>query len=438
MQIVKNNFFWYLFCFTTIIVSIYFFTFSDRINHHKFVQDKLSGDILLKTYYDYKNLKKNIDLYEDFFPSDILKKNEFQYHINNIFAKIIRFTQTNKNYKYEYKDHKKLNKKEFKELEKILNNISLEGAYFLTPKHLDKVTVNLFTSKSTQKEKFLNYYKFIIDREVEKYMGSEASMTSLAKEQSYTNLIAEVNLIRKLNYEFLYYIYDEIRLSSGTKQVPSLNFIATDIEVILDYLQCPFFEIESIFDPMCKIIDVQTVEKIYSIYKALQFVKPQELEMSQKQLGPTIRLVIKGHHSIELQEFETTQKQESPRLDIKVTSYQDRSLFDKLVQGWTVKNGYNDPEYYYILSKAFSKRSLQKVQQTSELRQIANKLNKNYDHRYFNSRNYNTESLKEKIFSSLKEVETKKNYFELLSFIIFALIFSLTANIVYRSFSDKK
>ena len=108
------------------------------------------------------------------------------------------------------------------------------------------------------------------------------------------------------------------------------------------------------------------------------------------------------------------------------------------MKAMTVKNGYNDPEYYYILSKAFSKRSLQKVQQTSELRQIANKLNKNYDHRYFNSRNYNTESLKEKIFSSLKEVETKKNYFELLSFIIFALIFSLTANIVYRSFSDKK
>ena len=258
MQIVKNNFFWYLFCFTTIIVSIYFFTFSDRINHHKFVQDKLSGDILLETYYDYKNLKKNIDLFEKFFPSDILKKNEFQHHVDNIFSKVVRFTQTNKNYKYEYKDYKKLNKKEFKELEKILNNISLEGAYFLSPKHLDKVTVNLFTSKSTQKEKFLNYYKFIIDREVEKYVGTEKSMKIFGIEQNYTNLIAEINLIRELNYEFLYYIYDEIRWSPSIKKVPFLNFNIPEIEIILDYLQCSFYESGSIFDPMCKIIDVQT------------------------------------------------------------------------------------------------------------------------------------------------------------------------------------
>ena len=157
MQIFKNNFFWYVFGLTTFIVSIYFFIFSDRLNHHKFVHDKLSGDILLKTYYDYENLEKIIDLHEVFTTHEIFKKEEFQYHVDNIFAKIVRFTQTNKNYKYDYRDYKKLNKKEFKELEKILNNISLEGAYFLSPKHLDKVTVNLFTSKSIQKEKFFDY-----------------------------------------------------------------------------------------------------------------------------------------------------------------------------------------------------------------------------------------------------------------------------------------
>ena len=108
MQIFKNNFFWYVFSLTTFIVSIYFFTFSGRLNHHKFVQDRLSGDILLKTYYDYENLKQSLDLYENFFKGNLLDKDRYQNNIDNIFAKIVRFTQTNKNYKYEYRDYKKL------------------------------------------------------------------------------------------------------------------------------------------------------------------------------------------------------------------------------------------------------------------------------------------------------------------------------------------
>tara|TARA_B110000483_G_scaffold243258_1_gene332133 strand:- start:5390 stop:6628 length:1239 start_codon:yes stop_codon:yes gene_type:complete len=412
MQIFKNNFFWYVFSLTTFIVSIYFFTFSGRLNHHKFVQDRLSGDILLKTYYDYENLKQSLDLYENFFKGNLLDKDRYQNNIDNIFAKIVRFTQTNKNYKYEYRDYKKLNKKEFKELEKILNNISLEGAYYLLPKHLDKVTINLFTSKSTQKEKFLNYYRFIIDREIEKHTKYVATLgNNFLEDQAYQDLISEVNLIRDLNYGFLLYIYDKITLAPlVTKPLSSLNFNVREIEYLLEYLQCSFYDISTKFSNFCKIIDEQAIEKIISIYEELASIKIHKLENVQR--GPS--LIVKG------------------------ITIQSRSLFDKLIVEWTIKDGYNNKSYYKILSKAFSVDYLRKVQQASELTQKYGILNNNFNYRFLNSKNYNLEKLKEEIFSNLKEVETKKNYFELLSFIIFALIFSFTANIIYRSFLDKK
>ena len=105
---------------------------------------------------------------------------------------------------------------------------------------------------------------------------------------------------------------------------------------------------------------------------------------------------------------------------------------------WAKKNGYFDLGYYKVMSKVFSKNYLKKVQLVSELRQESRQLDNNFNFKYVNSKNYNIEILKEKLFSNLKEVETKKNYFELLSFIIFALIFSFTANIIYQSFLNKK
>lgn len=416
MKIFKNNFFWYVFSLTTFIVSIYFFTFSGRLNHHKFVQDRLSGDILLKTYYDYENLKQSLDLYENFFKGNLLDKDRYQNNIDNIFAKIVRFTQTNKNYKYEYRDYKKLNKKEFKELEKILNNISLEGAYYLLPEHLDKVTINLFTSKSTQKEKFFNYYRFIIDREVEKHSRYNGKpIENFSEDEAYKDFISEVNLIRDFNYGFLLHIYNKITLAPlETKPLSSLNLNVSEIEYFLEYFECPFYDISNKYGNFCKIIDVQAIEKIISIYEELSSIKIQELENVKRSSLPASKGV----------------------------TIKSISLFEKLLVEWATleksKYPHNKENFYKIASKSFSANYLRKVQKVSELQQKYRILNNNFDYRFLNSKNYNLEKLKEEIFSNLKEVETKKNYFELLSFIIFALIFSFTTNIIYRSFLDKK
>ena len=37
------------------------------------------------------------------------------------------------------------------------------------PEHIDKVTINLFLSKKNHKVIFLDYYKYIINTEVDKY-----------------------------------------------------------------------------------------------------------------------------------------------------------------------------------------------------------------------------------------------------------------------------
>ena len=90
----------------------------------------MSGNIILESFKDYKQFKEGMDHYEKLYSSEILKLDEFEYHAKQIYSNIIRFAQTNKNYKYEYKNFKKLNEEEFQKLEKIINNVSLEEHTF--------------------------------------------------------------------------------------------------------------------------------------------------------------------------------------------------------------------------------------------------------------------------------------------------------------------
>ena len=86
----------------------------------------------------------------------------------------------------------------------------------------------------------------------------------------------------------------------------------------------------------------------------------------------------------------------------------------------------------------FSENFFSTIANLSLASKIKSKANKNYNFSYLNSTNYDLDKIKNFIFLNLKEVEHKKNYLEFLSFIIFSLIFSLTANVIYRSFLVKK
>ena len=113
------------------------------------------------------------------------------------------------------------------------------------------------------------------------------------------------------------------------------------------------------------------------------------------------------------------------------------SLFEELITRWIVYENYNFKNYYKIIQNGFSKVFIEKIMHASQLRGKFNLLDNNFDFKFINSKNYNLDNIKKKIFSNLNEVEFKRNYLELIPYLSFALIFSLISHIVYRSFSDK-
>ena len=422
MNINKKNFFWYILTLTTSFVIIYFLFFSGKIYQYKFVHNKLSGNIILESFKDYKQFKEGMDHYEKLYSSEILKLDEFEYHAKQIYSNIIRFAQTNKNYKYEYKNFKKLNEEEFQKLEKIINNVSLEGAYFLMPEHIDKVTINLFLSKKNHKVIFLDYYKYIINTEVDKYFQNLKSLgTEVPTELSYANHISEINMIRDLHWRFLDFvrtiIYDNNKnININTQEYFSKN----DIDELVNYLKCPFYSVGEI-KVSCPIITDEIIEKLFNIYLKLNSINVFDISVSDKDT-----------------EFDNLIKEAKKKLTFKSETYvKKNSLFEELITRWIVYENYNFKNYYKIIQHGFSKVFIEKIMHASQLRGKFNLLDNNFDFKFINSKNYNLDNIKKKIFSNLNEVEFKRNYLELIPYLSFALIFSLISHIVYRSFSDK-
>ena len=112
------------------------------------------------------------------------------------------------------------------------------------------------------------------------------------------------------------------------------------------------------------------------------------------------------------------------------------SLFEELITRWIVYSNY-DYKISYIIQNGFSKVFIEKIMHASSLRDKFNLLDNNFNYKFINSKNYDLDNIKKKIFSNLNEVEFKRNYLELIPYLSFALIFSLISHIVYRSFSDK-
>ena len=410
MNINKKNFFWYILTLTTSFVIIYFLFFSGKIYQYKFVHNKLSGNIILESFKDYKQFKEGMDHYEKLYSSEILKLDEFEYHAKQIYSNIIRFAQTNKNYKYEYKNFKKLNEEEFQKLEKIINNVSLEGAYFLMPEHIDKVTINLFLSKKNHKDIFLDYYKYIIDTEVDKYFQNLKSLNiEIPRELSYANHISEINMIRDLHWRFLDFvrtiIYDNNKnININTQEYFSKN----DIDELVNYLKCPFYSVGEI-KVSCPIITEEIIEKLFNIYLKLNSINVFDISVSDKDT-----------------EFDNLIKEAKKKLTFKSETYvKKNSLFEELITRWIVYENYDYKSYYNIIQNGFSKVFIEKIMHASLLRGKFNLLDNNFNYKFINSKNYNLDKIKKKIFSNLNEVEFKRNYLELIPYLSFALIFSL-------------
>lgn len=405
MKIKKNNFFIYILLFTVIIVSVYFYFFSKRNIHIKFIYEKVLASDVFETYKDYENLKKTNDLHAKEFGENFVNVSAYQNYANNLLSKIVRFLENNKNYKYEYKNIKKLPTTEFKKLEKILNNLSLEGAYFLNPEHIDKITINLYLSKKDDEEIFLKYLRYIVENEILKSFVTDKDMVegSIINKDTRKNL--NLNQIRHNNYHFLDSLNMVFRFSETNKELhQSLAFIPEETiqkinEVILlfnfddivDELECPYTKL--LVKNNCKIINENTIETLPVFYEKLKEINWIDPRYARS-----------------------------------------RNAFRYLLNAWAFDQKLFSNNFMLdIFNISFNKQNLKNLASESRFQNEKNNLNANYDFRNFEIKNYDFEKMIDK-FSDIKKVETNSNHLELLSYLVFAFMFSFVSHIIYRSF----
>ena len=168
-----------------------------------------------------------------------------------LYADLLRFLQNNKSYKYKFSKQKNLTEKEEKNLFSVVENINLEGAYFLNPRHISIVKLQLFNNKKTDENILKNYVRFIVNGELNKIQNNTNKPTVIhSKEilnyiinfqkenESVLEFIDWSNFIMKnANFEKLivYSIPDKLNFSTTEKlaqikkDILFLNFIAKEI-----------------------------------------------------------------------------------------------------------------------------------------------------------------------------------------------------------------
>ena len=147
-----------------ILLSIFFiiisglFIFNNEKIYHQTITLKNIDDFEANKVFQFKNQYGEIlDISEE-----NLKTNLFsRINIKIMFANILRSLQSNKIHRYEFRKHKNYTDDEFKYLEKILDNIELEGAYFLNPDQLSDAIINIYANDlETANKIFSDYFIF--------------------------------------------------------------------------------------------------------------------------------------------------------------------------------------------------------------------------------------------------------------------------------------
>lgn len=148
-----------------IIISVFFLIKNEKMYHQKIILnniDDLEGSKIFQ-------LKNNQGLILDISLNNLNTNIFSEMEIKILFSQILRSLQSNKIYRYEFKNYKNYSDKEFKYLQKILNNIELEGAYFLNPEQLADAIINLYANDLKRANKVFNeFYSFCVSKIIQK------------------------------------------------------------------------------------------------------------------------------------------------------------------------------------------------------------------------------------------------------------------------------
>ena len=151
----------YLFIFFSFI-SVIFLIYNKKLNHQQITFQNFD-DIGPEAFFKIVSPSgKKIDISENNLKFDMIKRNDTKI----LFSKVLRSIQSNKIYRYNYKIAFDLKEDEFHYLSKILDNVELEGAYFLNPDQLSDSIINLYANDLDRAYNvFFDFYKYLV-REV--------------------------------------------------------------------------------------------------------------------------------------------------------------------------------------------------------------------------------------------------------------------------------
>ncbi len=184
----------YLFIFFSLI-SVIFLIYNQKLNHQQITLQNFD-DIGPEAFFKIIDPSgKKIDISEDNLNFDLIKTNDTKI----LFSKLLRSIQSNKIYRYNYKIAYDLNDDEFQYLSKILDNIELEGAYFLNPDQLSDTIINLYANDLDRAYKvFFNFYKYI-SREVliNQYLNEDNKIFNYKEVifQKFFDKYSDINLL---------------------------------------------------------------------------------------------------------------------------------------------------------------------------------------------------------------------------------------------------
>ena len=235
--------------------------------------DRVQGKQLLEAYKNYSQIKDSIKVSKNINQrSEVIDWEKLENISNIIMARIIRFTKTNQNYIYEFKDVKNLNHKELKKLSKIISNVHLEGAYFLNPQLIDKVSINLHVEKLHEKEMFLKYLEFVIDQEINKFLASGEHFKGATSQGSFEYREA----ISKINNFLEYLIYYSNISSDINNDIKDIN---NDIKDFYKKLDCIIYRSKNFcnFTINDKEIIMNFAERLNSLLSKKEFINSKDV-----------------------------------------------------------------------------------------------------------------------------------------------------------------
>ena len=178
-----------------IIVSGFFFIINEKVYHQKIILNHID-DFEANKLFQLKNKQGVIlDISEKNLRTNLFSR----MNLKIMFSNILRSLQSNKVHRYEFKNYKNYTDEEFKYLQKILNNIELEGAYFLNPDQLSDTIINIYANDLKKaNEVFNEFYIFCALNIVREHL-EESSRISSYRDKLFQSFFEKYSSEKRLN-----------------------------------------------------------------------------------------------------------------------------------------------------------------------------------------------------------------------------------------------